>query len=210
MSKNPSGVTVVGIGYAFAPPNQGMVEIGVSPLAESVAAASSRAQERARAVFTVLSSVGIDPDDMRTTQYRVEPEYRHEDGARNLVGFRVTNSIRITLRDITSVGEVIDKAVEAAGDDAIVGNVSFEVDDTSAASASAREMAWSDAKTKAEHLALLSGRGLGDVVSIVESAGRPPGPGPLARLAAEADSTPIAPGTSAIQVRLEVRFELND
>jgi uncharacterized protein YggE len=210
VTDHSSGVTVLGIGHASAPPNLATVDIGVSPLADSVAAASSRAQERARAVFAVLSSVGVDRDDMRTTQYRVEPEYRHEDGVRNLVGFRVTNSIRITFRDITAVGELIDRAVEAAGDDAIVGNVSFEVDDTSAASASAREMAWNDAKAKAEQLANLSGRGLGDVVSIVESVGRPPGPGPVARLAAEVDGTPIAPGASAIQVRLEVQFELDD
>lgn len=210
MNSTPSGISVVGTGQASTSPDLATVDIGVAPLAASVSAASLRAQERARAVFDVLAEAGIQREDMGTTQYRVEPEYRHEDGVASMVGFRVTNSLRITLRDVTMVGELIDEAVKAAGDDAVVGNVSFEVEDTSAASASAREMAWNDARAKAEHLADLAGRRLGGVVSIVESVGRPPGPGPVARLATEVESTPIAPGTSVTQVRLEVRFELVD
>lgn len=210
MSANPSGITVVGNGQAGATPDLATIEIGVSPVASSVAEASSRAQERAHALVDVLTSGGVDQDDMRTTQYRIEPEYRHEEGTRSLVGFRVTNSIKITFRDVAAVGGLIDEAVAAAGDDAIVGNVAFEVADISAAAATAREEAWNDAQVKAGHLAGMAGRSLGAVVSIVESAARPPGPGPVARLAAEAESTPIAPGTSAIQVRLEVRFDLAD
>ena len=210
MNGIPPGITVIGHGQTSTTPDLAIVDLGVSLLADSVAAAASRAQERARAIVEVLTGAGVDREDMRTSQFRIEPEYRHEDGTRNLVGFRVTNSMRITFRDIAAVGQLIDKAVEVTGDDAIVGNVTFEVADTNAAAASAREAAWHEARAKAEQLAALSGRTLGDVVSVAESVGRPPGPLPVARLAVEVESTPIAPGTSAIEVRLEVRFDLRN
>jgi uncharacterized protein YggE len=113
----------------------------------------------------------------------------------------------VRVRDVSRVGEVIDRCAEAAGDAATVDSVTFSVEDESALSGRARELAWSDAQVKAEHLATLAGRSLGPVVSVVESATRPPGPFPMG-LAAMAESTPIETGTTTVAVTLVVRFEL--
>jgi uncharacterized protein YggE len=112
-------------------------------------------------------------------------------------------------RYLASAGEILDAASESSGDEATINNVSFSIEDESSARDQAREAAWSDAVARAEHLARLSGRSLGDVVSIVETTGRPPGPGPVPRMSlAAADATPIEAGTTSITVSLEVRFAL--
>lgn len=203
-----SGITVVGGGEVFARPDLATVVLGVSVLGDSVAGATAAAREGAEAVLAALEGSGVSSEDVTTTTYSVFPEYDHHEGTQRLIGFRVTNQQRVRVRDVSRVGEVIDRCAEAAGDAATVDSVTFSVEDESALSGRARELAWSDAQVKAEHLATLAGRSLGPVVSVVESATRPPGPFPMARLAAMAESTPIETGTTTVAVTLVVRFEL--
>lgn len=202
------GVTVSGVGEVGVPPDLMTVDIGVSVRADTVAEAANTARERANALIESLAGSGIDRKDITTVNYSVFPEYDHHEGRQRLLGFRVSNDLRVSVHDLSGVGEIIDNAVAAAGDVVTVNNIGFSVDDDVAARARAREKAWADALAKAEHLAGLAGRTLGRAVSIIESSGRTPGPRPMMRMAAMADSSPVESGTSLISVTIEVRFEL--
>ncbi len=202
------GVSVSGVGEIGVPPDLMTVDIGVSVRADTVAEAANTARERANALIESLAASGIDRKDITTVNYSVFPEYDHHEGRQRLLGFRVSNDLKVTVHDLSGVGGVIDDAVAAAGDVVTVNNVGFSVDDDAAARAQAREKAWADALAKAEQLAGLAGRSLGQAVSIVESSGRLPGPRPMMRMAAMADSSPVESGTSQISVTLDVRFEL--
>ncbi len=202
------GVTVSGVGEVGVPPDLMTVDIGVSVRADTVAEAANTARERANALIESLAGSGIDRKDITTVNYSVFPEYDHHEGRQRLLGFRVSNDLRVTVHDLSGIGEIIDNAVAAAGDVVTVNNIGFSVDDDVAARARAREKAWADALAKAEHLAGLAGRTLGQAVSIVESSGRIPGPRPMMRMAAMADSSPVESGTSLVSVTIDVRFEL--
>ncbi len=203
------GITVTGIGRSAVAPDLMSVDLGISVLAASVAEGRALATERAQALVAALVERGVANDDIQTVRYSIHPEYDHGDGKQRLRGYRVGNELQVALRELGSAGEVLDHAADAGGDEVTISNVSFSVEDQTALRDQAREAAWNDARSRAEHLARLSGRTLGEVVDIVETTGRPPGPGPLQRLAFTAEeSTPIEAGTMEITVTLEVRFGL--
>ncbi|HUG31575.1 MAG TPA: SIMPL domain-containing protein [Acidimicrobiia bacterium] len=202
-----SGITVSGVGEVHASPDVMTLDLSIAPRAESVAEAAAVSARKSKDLLEILTGRGLRADDIRTIRYALHPEYDHRDGDQRLLGFRVTSTLRVKIRDLDSAGVTIDAAVGAGGDDITVDGVTYSVEDATAPAARAREAAWADAITKAEHLAGLADRQLGPVISIIESVGRGVGPQPLARLAMEAD-TPIAPGTSTLTVTLEARFGL--
>lgn len=203
-----TGITVLGTGEVAAPPDVMTVEMGVSVRADTVAAATSSARDGAAKLIETLTGLGIPREDITTTNYAVYPEYDHQDGVQRLLGFRVSNDLRVRLREVTRAGEVIDSGVSAVGDIVTVNEVVFSIDDVKSLAYQAREAAWGDAMAKAQHLASLAGRELGPVTSIVESAGPPPTPRPLARMAMAEAASPVEPGSATVTATLEVRFSL--
>lgn len=207
---NEPGITVTGVGQSAASPDLMNVDLGITVLADTVADGRALATSRAQALIGSLKERGVGNDDIQTRRYSIHPEYEHRDGQQRLRGYRVSNELEVVLRDLGSAGEILDLAAEAGGDEVTINNVSFSVEDQTEIRDQARETAWADARSRAEHLARLSGRTLGQVVDIVETSGRPPGPGPVARMALAIDeATPIEAGSTAITVTLEVRFGLN-
>ena len=76
---------------------------------------------------------------------------------------------------------------------------------------SARDAAFADAMAKAEQFARLSGRGLGRVVSVVETVLPPSGAPMLARMAFDgAATTPIQAGEVETSVTVEVSWDFAD
>ena len=203
-----AGITVIGVGEVDVAPNIVILDLGISPRAGTVAEASSIAGAKTRELIETLTGRGMSQEDIRTSRYTISPEYDYRDGEQRLLGFRVTNSLRLRIRDVESAGELIDASTAVGGDDLIVSNIGHEVADDTTSRDNAREVAWGQALAKARDLARLSGTNLGSALSIVELA-EGGGPAPVARMnALAADSTTIAPGSSTIRVTLEVRFAL--
>jgi hypothetical protein len=205
--EDATGVTVVGIGEVSAAPDLMIADLGVSLRADTVAVATTSSAEQTSAMIGSLRSGGVADGDIRTIQYAIHPEYDHKDNEQRLLGYRVTNTLQVKIRDVPDAGTIIDAAVSAGGSDSTVGTIAFSLEHDQELIHRAREAAWADALAKAKHLAALSGTRLGPVTRIVESGSRPPGPSPIVRMAM-ADSTPIESGTSTISVSLEVQFGL--
>ncbi len=205
-------ISVSGHGEVLIQPDVAVLQVGVSVLDESVAAARERA---ATAMDKVLASVkgnGVADDDIQTTSFSIQPEYDYSDNTAKLRGFRVFNSVSIKIRKLDSASKVIDDAVAAGGDDAVVNGISFEVEDSKAAIKKARELAMADARDKAEQLATLGSVTLGDPISINESGGYAPPPvyyEEAMRSAAPAGGpTPVQPGQLSVSVDVGVSYAI--
>ncbi len=209
-----SGILVSGVGTATGAPDTVSVDFGVSVRGKTVDEAAARAAERADALISALTADAVERGDIATTNYSIYPEYDYRSGRERLVGYRVTNTVRVTIRDLERAGDIVDTAVAAAGDDARVSGLRFELEDDTDLAAQAREAAWNDALTKATQLAALSGVTLGPVISVVETTPRSPSPIFSVERDAAAQSlavpTPIEPGTSTVTVALQVHFALED
>jgi uncharacterized protein len=211
----PSQITVRGSGIVTAVPDTLVINIGVVMQDSTVAAAQTKAGAALDAMLAKLKAANIDAKDYRTIQYNVEPVMDYSGGAKGpeaanqppqLVGFRVTNILEVTVHNAAQGPELIDSLV-AAGANTIY-NVSYTFGDRAAIEKQAYDGAMKDAADKAGRLAGLANQQLGRIVSISEAATGGAVPMPVdAKGGMGAGSAPIAPGQQTIGVDLVVTYE---
>ena len=199
---------VVGEGRVLVQPDVAHVSLGVESTAPTLSEAQADASTRMQAVVDALVAQGIARDDVRTNRLSVNPVYDRGDPSQ-LSGYRATNSVQATIRDLDRVGTIVD-AVTAAGANRVDG-ISFAVDDPAPPKDEARALALANARAKAEQLASLAGVRIVGVKSIVEAdpAVRPV---PTTRQAAApatfdaAPPPPVEPGTQEVRTQVSVVY----
>lgn len=201
------GITVSGVGRVTGAPDVLRVTLGVEARRDSVAAALAAANEASAAVMAALRDAGVADEDIQTRDLSVYPRYDEgpalESGEPRISGYVVTNLVDVRIRDVDGAGDTLDEVVRAAGDDARVHGIGFELEDNAALLDGARERAFADARAKAERYAELAGVELGSLVALSEQASPLPRPVDGAEMMAAdaaAESIPIAAGQQEVVV----------
>lgn len=205
------GISVSGQGSVTLAPDTAILNLGVSVLRPSARQARDDAAQAMDALLSSLKSNGIEDDDIKTSQFSISPEIDFRDGQQEIRGYRVTNLVSAKVRDIERIGEIIDEAVDAAGDPVQVGGIAFTVDDPTEPLKQARASAMADAKAKAQALADLADVDLGRPIFISESSfGAPPVPfaAPLPAAERAELATPIQPGELEVTVSVQVVYAI--
>lgn len=206
-------ISVDGVGRVKAAPDVADVSLGVTEQSKEAADAATQAAEAMDSVITALLALGIDEKDIQTTSLNLNPRYDWNQEPAPIVGWEASNMVNVTVRDIESVGEVVDTAIGAGANS--VNGISFRVEDSTEATATARSAAVADAKAKSDQLAADAGVTITGVVSITESGGQAPQPFYMDRaemaFAAGADtaaSTPVLPGEVELSVNVQIQYEI--
>ncbi|MFO7167444.1 MAG: SIMPL domain-containing protein [Chloroflexota bacterium] len=199
-------VTVQGHGEATGRPDTATVQIGVETQASTAAEATEQNNAQAQAIIQRLRDLGVAEKDIQTSNFSVMPIYG--DDGRQVTGYRVSNIVSVTIRNLDEAGALLDQVVEA-GANSIYG-VSFSVEDPEGLLNQAREQAVQNARARAETLARAAGGSLGQVLVVSDVAAQPPIPMPMVRAeAAQAvDAVPVQPGEQRFSVDVYVTFEL--
>lgn len=206
-------ISVSGQGEAQGAPDMATINVGVQTQAPTALDAAKDNQAIVDRVMQALDKLGIDEKDLQTSDYSIWPEQRHDPrgtGEVTITGYRVNNSVQVTVRDIDRVGEVLGAATNAGAN--AVNGISFGIDDTASLEANAREAAMTNARVRAEALARLAGVQLGEVLQISMSSGGgfPPVPFRAARMEAmDMSAAPsISPGQQSISVQVQVSYAI--
>ncbi len=127
------------------------------------------------AVITAIKALGIEDKDIQTTSLSLNAGVRlqHQPVPRSS-GYQAINQVTVTVRDITKTGAVIDAATGAGATD--VNNITFRLDDQTAAEAQAREQAVLAARAKADTIAPRRASSITGVISITETGAPVPTP----------------------------------
>jgi uncharacterized protein YggE len=221
MAQGPAGpeaaararIVVVGEGSVTVAPDYARIRSGVTTDAKAARQASDANAKLMSAVIQALLDFGIARKDIQTAQFSIAPIYSSQSkvsgtAESKLSGYRVSNQVNVTIRQIAQVGDVLDRLIEAGATDA--GNVAFLVSDREKALDQAREAAIANARRKAELYARASGLALGRVVWITESSEFEPF-APMvgrAKLAAPAQHVPIESGEDTITAQVTVGFDI--
>ena len=202
-------ISVTGIGIATRQPDTVEISIGISLVRGGVAEATDEAATLANRLVEALRSQGLEGDDLQTTNYSVSTEYDHRNQPPRLTGYRVENSLRLTVRAIDTFPAVLAAATTAGGDATTISGITFSYADRDGLRVEARAAAWQRAVDAASQLAELAGRSLGPALHIVEggSPSRPPS-SMLTRSAMVESAVPIEGGTVDERVTLSVEFAL--
>ena len=203
------GITVQGKGIVFGAPDVLRLDIGVEIRRSTVQGALEASNAAARKVTAALRRNGVAADDIQTSNLSISPDYDYRSSTPRIRGYVVSNHVRAKLRDLGRAGETIQAAATAAGNDTRIDGVSFDLEDDKALLDAARDQAFTDAKSKAERYARLSGRRLGEVASVVETVSNTPLP-PVAydyaAPASRATAVPISPGQQELAVLVTVVY----
>jgi len=205
-------INVNGTGRVKADPDVADVRLGVTKQGEDAKEASALTATTMDAMISALLDMGIDEKDIQTTSLNLNPTYDRDDNPPNIVGWQASNMVNVTVRDIETVGDVVDTATAAGATN--VNGISFRVEDPTEAQALARSAAVADAEAKAQQLARDAGVNIIGVVTITESGGQQPQPiymdrGDIAFAAAEsAPSTPVLPGEVELSVNVFIQYEI--
>lgn len=170
-SQQNIGLWVTAEGKVYAAPDISLLDVGVEVQKANLTDAQRQAAESMSKIMKVLKAEGIADKDIQTRQYSIYPVRNWDDKKQQeyLVGYRVTNSVMVKIRQIDNTGGIIDKVTQAAGDDVRINNISFSIDDPIPYYKTAREKAVQYAMEKAKQIADTSGIKLGKPLYITES-----------------------------------------
>ncbi len=197
-AEDPRLLRVVGEGRLDAPPDSVSVWVGVSARASQATAAYQQAATAIGQIVQAMLNLGIPREQLQTGQISLQPIYEQN----RLVGYEASATIKVTVRDVSQAGAVVDRAV-AAGANNIQG-VQFELADPAAYASRALTLAVQDAQRKATTLANSLGVQLGPVYRAEEETAG--GPIPLGARAVVAEAIPVLPGTLPVVHRVLVEY----
>ena len=120
-------IKVTGIGTVRAVPDTAIVNLGVVTENISLEAARRENAVKSAAVINALIGMGIEKNQISTGAFSIDPLYDFIDGRQTFRGYRVTNLLTVTIKDIARAGEVIDKATFSGANR--VDNISFTLSD---------------------------------------------------------------------------------
>lgn len=159
-------LAVYGEGKVSIKPDIAYINIGVETLDADAKKAQDTNRDTMNKVLTKLKSMGIEEKDIKTINYRVDQDIDYSNGKRKLLGYRVYNIARVTVRDMEKVGEILNAAYNEGANN--IDGISFDVADRSEVYRQALEKAIDDAKSKAEVMAKQAGVKIGKPVGIYE------------------------------------------
>ncbi|MDA0815333.1 MAG: SIMPL domain-containing protein [Chloroflexi bacterium] len=207
------GISVTGEGLVSVRPDIGMVNVGVEVTAATVAAARDNAAGAMTAIEGALADEGVDESDVQTQYFNIYPQYSYsEREAPQIVGFTVSNTVMVKVRDLNNVSAVLDAVIAAGGDAVRVNGIQFTVEDPESFLSDARREAVENARARAEILAGAAGVTLGEAISINESGNMGGDFYPaMERAGLGGDgATPISPGEQQLSVNVSVVFAITE
>jgi hypothetical protein len=163
-----------------------------------------------------MKAEGIEARDLKTSDFSIQPRYLQpppdQTGRREparIVGYTVRNSLSVRVRDLSTLGAILDKSVTLGVNQG--GNVTFTNTDPSKVLEKARVMAVKQALAKAQTLAAAAGVKAGKILEISEQSHNPR-PQPMGRMelaaAVPADRVPVESGENTYRVTVSLRVAI--
>lgn len=188
----------------------------------SVSEVQQQNVEKTNKVIEFVKAQGVDGKDIKTQQYVLNPRYEYPVciagktcSGPKIVGYNVTQSIAIKVRDMEKIGTLLSGVVENGANS--VSDIAFVVDSDSKAKNEARNEAISQGRKQALAIAREAGFSVGKLVSVYEEggdAGIPPVAYGGADMTAASNSAKevaapsIEPGSNEQKVRMVLTYEI--
>jgi uncharacterized protein len=196
-------ISLTGHGEVRAKPDMAVVTVGVMTQAVSARDAVTDNNAAMEKVIAALKTSGIAEKDIQTSNFSVSPRYDYKENSQaRLVGYDVSNTVTVTVRDLAGLGTMLDSVVNEGSNQ--ISGIAFDIADQ------ARKLAVADARRKAEIYAAAAGVSLGRVVVMSEFAVTPMPIGPRAMMKTEAaPAVPIAQGEQTVTIDVNMAWEIN-
>lgn len=212
-------ITVTETGEAYAKPDLAIVDLSVVTEKLNLSDALEANAKYMNNTINLVKNEGVEEKDLKTTRFSISPRYEYYDdywykvdyatGHRTLVGYEVTQTLQVKIRDMAKIGEILEGATAAGANQ--IGDLYFTIDKQDELKKQAREDAVKKAKDKAKEMASQAGVRLARIVNISEYGYNPY---PYSDYLAKESSgigggTPqIQTGESKITVTMSITYEV--
>lgn len=208
LSHNRPSIEVTGEGTVSAAPNKAIIILGVITESPSLSTAQSENASAVTNVINALLRLNIPREQIQTVTYRIEIQYKYEEGTQIIRGYRVTHLLQITTDSVAQTGLVVDTAVNSGAN--FVSSTRFTIANSEIYYNQALSTAIQNAGNKANTIARTLGSTLVRTpVKITEETRviEPPIPFQASLLTeGAAIPTPIQPGELEIRAAVRVQY----
>ena len=215
----PPLITVTGQAEVRVPPDEVLFTLAVENADKDMLVANKKTDDSVKQILAIARKHNVKPEDVQTSQISVQPKYNTDDMPyeernrvkRVLIGYEVSKTVAIRLRDISRFDEMLADILKAGI--TRLSNLEFRDSQLRKHRDEARRMAIRAAKEKATLLAGEIGQSIGPAYSITETSRDYVPRAALQNVssdaagAAESESA-LAPGTLSVTAQVTVRFRL--
>lgn len=164
----PQDLAVVGEGKVEVVPDMAYIDAGITiNNVPTVKEARSKVDEVNTLLIAEVKKLGLDPKEIKTTNYSVSPQYTYEGNTNRITGYEGYATITVKTKKTELVPLIIEAAIKAGANQ--INNTRFVVDNPAVYREEARAKAIQNAKDQAEKIAKSLGIKLGKVTNVVES-----------------------------------------
>ncbi|MDW1577870.1 oxidative stress defense protein [Vibrio sp. Vb2880] len=158
-------VTTTGYGKVTATPDMATFSVKVVDTTMTAEQAKLSVDKTVEEFLKSLSDAGLSKDNITSSNLYLAPQYHYpKSGKAELVGYRASRSIDVTVTDLKNLNQYLDMALEAGINQ--VDNIQLKVSNQAEYQQKARMAAIKDAREKAGSLATGFEKKLGDVWQI--------------------------------------------
>lgn len=205
--RKPS-VRAVGDATVMSTPDQAIVTFTVETRAGTAQDAGSQNAAQTSAVLAALQKLITTPGAIQTINYSLAPQYTYPPGGGqgSLTGYIASNTVQVTIANLTLVGTVIDTGTQAGANN--VQGLSFSLKDPEPVRLQALRLAAAKARTHADAMVGGAGLHLGNVISMIEGVASTPIMYQSLGAVTAAVPTPINPGSVNITATVTMELEI--
>jgi uncharacterized protein len=201
-------LSVSASGSIQAVPDIATISAGVLTEADTAREALNRNNAVMAKLIDGLKAASIAPKDIQTSQLNVSPRYvQSKEGRPTTVsGYTVSNQVRITVRDIKRLGDILDQAITLGANQ--MHGISFEVSEAEKLTDDARKQAMENARRRAELYATAAGAQLGPVLRISEGLFDDSSLLSVTKYSGRMAAVPVEAGTKSLTINVQVTYAL--
>jgi len=187
----PNTVYVGADGKFEANPDTAVIQFNIAAQETTARSAYDRASNSAEQVRGILRTNGIEPKTAEIGYYSIAPVQEYHNGHEKVVGYRVSSSVTLKLKDFSKIAPVVQQLADADITDN--NSISYTLEDIAAAKSKAVQDAYRKARQSADALASAGGRTLGELSSATVDIAENIRVFPLAQPMAKMPAMPAAP-----------------
>ena len=168
LAEDDRTMSVLGTATLTVTPDLAILNVGYAGENADSTLAQQAAADAITAVVAAVKELGVAEADIVTAYLNTYPVYNYVDDGQTLRGYRVEHMLAVTVRDLDSVGTVLDAALKAGANQS--NSIQYKSSKEKEVYLQALAMAIEDATEKADAMAVAAKVTLETLVEVNESA----------------------------------------
>lgn len=160
----PNTIAVSGMAEQEVAPDMAYIDVGINVRADDAETARTQEAQIASQIRRALLGLAITDNDLQNTSYYLYQEYKVDrNGVRTADKYVLDSSIKVTVKDLDKLSQVIDNVVEAGATN--ISNITYALSTQNIIQRQLLATAVENARDKAAVVASAGSRTLGNMLS---------------------------------------------